>query len=142
MRRWIRLAWIGSTNGLFLLPSAYFLRNFVLYHSRWDFFFASASLKSDLIVLAVIGIYLEAVRAKAAGFVNVGLWVWFALKTTLSYFSSWGRFDSPRWLAPYLILVALTTAIVDFCLYRSGNETKQMSPRSPSERTEAGSLSG
>jgi hypothetical protein len=124
MRRWIRLVWIGLTNGLFLLPFAYLLRSYLLYPSRWDVVFVSEFLESDFVALSIIGFYLEVVRARSARFVNVGLWAWFALRNTLRYFALWGQFSGSREFAFYLIAPALAIAIVNFFFYRSTEELR------------------
>ena len=124
MRRWIRLVWIGLTNGLLLLAFAYFLRDYLLYESRWDMVFALEFLRSDLVALSVTGFYLEAVRARSARLVNVGLWVWFALRNTLQYFALWGHFSGSREFAFYVIPPALAIAIVNFFFYRSTEELR------------------
>jgi hypothetical protein len=116
--------WIGLTNGLFLLPFAYYLRDYLLYESRWDMVFALEFLRSDMVALSIIGFYLEVVRARSARLVNVGLWGWFALRNTLRYFALWGHFSGSRELAFYLIPPALAIAIVNFFFYRSTEELR------------------
>ncbi|HYM76202.1 MAG TPA: hypothetical protein VE377_09515 [Candidatus Dormibacteraeota bacterium] len=123
MRRWIRLAWIGLTNSLLVLTPVYFLP-FAMPHGLpgyavfyfiaywWDFIFG-----------AVLGFVLDAVQAKSAQVVNVGIWLWIALKSAAIYFNLWGRFAGDnKWLAAYLTPIALTIAAVNFFLYRKKGE--------------------
>jgi hypothetical protein len=126
MQRWIRLAWIGLANTSLLLAPAYF--SFPVFpHGRpW---YAAFSLFVaywwDLIFGAILGFVLEAVQAKRARLVNIGLWVWVAVKSTAVYFSLWGSFSGAKWLAAYVPPTAWALATVDFFLYRKRSELQR-----------------
>src|SRR5260370_16112362 len=118
MQRCIRLSWIGLTNSLLLLPIAYLLRSVIPYGSRWGLLL-SVILWWDFIVGAVLGFVLDAMQAKSARLVNIGIWIWLALKSTAVYFSLWTPSTESRSIAAYLAPLAWTIATVNFFLYKS-----------------------
>jgi hypothetical protein len=140
MQRWIRLSWVGLTNSLLLLPIAYFFRGVILYGSRWGVAFLTVILWWDFIVGAVLGFVLDAMQAKSARLVNIGIWIWLALKFTAVYFSLWTPSTESRGVAAYLAPLAWTIATVNFFLYRS-NKKLGVSPASRESQSGA-SLGG
>lgn len=140
MQRWIRLSWVGLTNGLLLLPLADSLRSVILYGSRWGIAFLSVISWFDIIVGAVLGFVLDVMQAKSARLVNIGIWIWLALKSTAVYFSLWTPSTESRWIAAYLAPLAWTIATVNFFLYKSSKKLGE-SADSPESQSKA-SLSG
>ena len=133
MQRWVRLSWIGLTNSLLLFPIGYFLHSVILYGSRWGVAFLSVIPWWDFIVGAILGFVLDAMQAKSARLVNIGIWIWLALKSTAVYFSLWTSSTESRGFAAYLAPLAWTIATVSFFLYRS-NKKLGVSPASRESR--------
>jgi hypothetical protein len=123
LRRRFRLAWIGLTNSLLLLPVLSYLRSVVLYGSPWRGLPLIIGANWDLIVVATIGFVLEGTKAKSARLVNIGIWLWLAIRSAGTYFHLWGHAEN-RWIAAYVAPLSCAIAIVDFLLYRSKEELR------------------
>lgn len=123
MNRSIRLTWIGLTNSLLLLPVLGSIRAVILYGLPWSAITLIIAAKPDIISGAILGFVLEAMQARHARLVNIGIWAWLALKNAGIYFSFWGHVES-RWLATYIAPLSCVIAIVDFFLYQPKKEMR------------------
>jgi hypothetical protein len=123
MWRWVRLIWIGTTNAILVCP--FVDACFSSHYEHWYIYLKTRLFFGIVAAVALLGFLLEAVGITIARFLNIGVWLAFAVKIVAASLGVWGGFGEDAWLLAFLIgPLALFIAAIDFLMYRGPTKTK------------------
>jgi uncharacterized membrane protein YhaH (DUF805 family) len=98
---------------------------FSSHYEHWYIYLETRLFFGIVAAVALLGFLLEAAGLKIARFLNIGVWVAYAVKIVAASLGVWGGFEEDGWLLAFLIVpLALLIAVIDFLMYRGSTKTK------------------